>query len=56
VVARDTLQASLTCDHRAVYGADAARFLQRLRGVIEQPLALLAGLAHTTTDDERAQT
>ncbi|WP_320671839.1 2-oxo acid dehydrogenase subunit E2 [Patulibacter defluvii] len=35
------LRLTLTCDHRIVYGADAARFLARLRELLEEPLALL---------------
>ena len=31
----------LTSDHRAVYGADAARFLGSVRRLLEHPLALL---------------
>ena len=31
---------TLTCDHRILYGADAARFLARIRELLEQPLAL----------------
>jgi pyruvate/2-oxoglutarate dehydrogenase complex dihydrolipoamide acyltransferase (E2) component len=27
----------LVCDHRIVYGAEAARFLGRLRALLEQP-------------------
>jgi pyruvate dehydrogenase E2 component (dihydrolipoamide acetyltransferase) len=34
---------TLTCDHRVVYGADGARFLARLRELLEQPLVLIAG-------------
>ena len=30
----------LSCDHRVVYGADGARFLSRLRELLERPLAL----------------
>ena len=30
----------LVSDHRIVYGADAARFLARLRELLEQPAAL----------------
>jgi pyruvate dehydrogenase E2 component (dihydrolipoamide acetyltransferase) len=41
VVARDLMQVSLSCDHRAVYGADAARFLSRVRELLERPLPLL---------------
>jgi pyruvate dehydrogenase E2 component (dihydrolipoamide acetyltransferase) len=32
---------SLTFDHRLVDGAPAARFLQRIKQLIEQPLSLL---------------
>ena len=28
---------NLTCDHRIVYGADAAEFLRSLKEVIENP-------------------
>jgi pyruvate dehydrogenase E2 component (dihydrolipoamide acetyltransferase) len=31
----------LSCDHRILYGADAARFLSRVRELLEQPLRLL---------------
>ena len=41
VVARELMQVGLSCDHRAVYGADAARFLARLRELLEQPMSLL---------------
>ncbi|MGC8641593.1 MAG: dihydrolipoamide acetyltransferase family protein [Isosphaeraceae bacterium] len=37
VVLRDRLTLSLTFDHRIVDGAPAARFLQTLRGLIENP-------------------
>ena len=30
----------LTCDHRILYGADAAGFLQRITELLEQPLAM----------------
>jgi pyruvate dehydrogenase E2 component (dihydrolipoamide acetyltransferase) len=40
VVFRDVLTLTLSCDHRLVYGADGARFLSRLRELLEQPLAL----------------
>ena len=36
----DLLTATLSCDHRVVYGADGARFLSRLRELLERPLAL----------------
>lgn len=31
------MQVKITCDHRIVYGADAAQFLQTLKSVIENP-------------------
>jgi pyruvate dehydrogenase E2 component (dihydrolipoamide acetyltransferase) len=36
------LQATLTCDHRILYGDEAADFLQRIRALLEQPGALPA--------------
>jgi pyruvate dehydrogenase E2 component (dihydrolipoamide acetyltransferase) len=41
VVARPTGVLSLACDHRILYGADGARFLARVRELLERPLALL---------------
>jgi pyruvate dehydrogenase E2 component (dihydrolipoamide acetyltransferase) len=32
---------TITCDHRILYGADAAAFLQSVRGGLEKPLGLL---------------
>jgi pyruvate dehydrogenase E2 component (dihydrolipoamide acetyltransferase) len=43
VVARYLVDVSLSCDHRVVYGAEAARFLQTLKGLLERPVALVAG-------------
>jgi pyruvate dehydrogenase E2 component (dihydrolipoamide acetyltransferase) len=40
IVARDQMQLSLVCDHRILYGADGARFLARVKELLEQPLAL----------------
>jgi len=40
VVPRHTLAATLACDHRVLYGADAARFLARVRDLLELPAAL----------------
>ena len=40
VVFRDLMTATLTCDHRVVYGADGAQFLSRLRDLLERPLEL----------------
>jgi pyruvate dehydrogenase E2 component (dihydrolipoamide acetyltransferase) len=36
-----TMDVTLSCDHRVVYGADAARFLQRFRELLEHPSLLL---------------
>lgn len=41
VVARPTIVLSLACDHRIIYGVEGARFLARLRELLERPLALL---------------
>jgi pyruvate dehydrogenase E2 component (dihydrolipoamide acetyltransferase) len=38
---RDAASLTVTSDHRAVYGADAARFLGRVKELLEHPLALL---------------
>jgi pyruvate dehydrogenase E2 component (dihydrolipoamide acetyltransferase) len=35
-----TLELTLTCDHRILYGADAAGFLSRIRTYLEEPLRL----------------
>jgi pyruvate dehydrogenase E2 component (dihydrolipoamide acetyltransferase) len=40
VVARDMMGVTLVCDHRILYGADAAEFLARIRQLLEQPLSL----------------
>ncbi|MGH2839659.1 MAG: dihydrolipoamide acetyltransferase family protein, partial [Solirubrobacteraceae bacterium] len=40
LVARNTMAMTLACDHRILYGADAAEFLARIRALLEQPLAL----------------
>jgi pyruvate dehydrogenase E2 component (dihydrolipoamide acetyltransferase) len=37
---RELMTVTLSCDHRVVYGADGARFLSRLRELLERPLAL----------------
>ncbi|HEY8584354.1 MAG TPA: dihydrolipoamide acetyltransferase family protein [Capillimicrobium sp.] len=37
---RPIMSMTLACDHRILYGADAARFLDEIRGLLEQPLAL----------------
>jgi pyruvate dehydrogenase E2 component (dihydrolipoamide acetyltransferase) len=40
IVARHTLAVTLACDHRILYGADAASFLMRIRALLEEPAAL----------------
>ena len=40
IVARHTMTVTLACDHRVLYGADAARFLARIRELLEQPASL----------------
>jgi len=37
---RDVLTVTMSCDHRVVYGSDGARFLSRLRELLERPVAL----------------
>jgi pyruvate dehydrogenase E2 component (dihydrolipoamide acetyltransferase) len=46
VVVRTAMDVALSCDHRVVYGAEAARFLGRLRELMEHPTLLM-------TDQER---
>jgi len=41
VVAAPVMTATLACDHRIVYGADAARFLARVRELLQSPLRIL---------------
>jgi pyruvate dehydrogenase E2 component (dihydrolipoamide acetyltransferase) len=41
LVARRLMDVTLSCDHRIVYGAEAARFLQRVRSLLEEPALLL---------------
>jgi pyruvate dehydrogenase E2 component (dihydrolipoamide acetyltransferase) len=40
VTVRLLMSATLTCDHRILYGADAAVFLARVRELLEDPVAL----------------
>jgi pyruvate dehydrogenase E2 component (dihydrolipoamide acetyltransferase) len=40
LVARPTMNVTLACDHRILYGAEAAEFLARIRALLERPLAL----------------
>ncbi|MGA9874883.1 MAG: dihydrolipoamide acetyltransferase family protein [Solirubrobacteraceae bacterium] len=40
IVARQTMSVTLACDHRILYGADAALYLARIRELLEEPAAL----------------
>jgi pyruvate dehydrogenase E2 component (dihydrolipoamide acetyltransferase) len=40
LVVRPLCRLSLSCDHRIIYGAEAAKFLGRLRDLLEQPALL----------------
>ncbi len=40
IVARHMMSVTLACDHRILYGADAARFLAAVRARLEAPLSL----------------
>ncbi|WCB91734.1 Dihydrolipoyllysine-residue succinyltransferase component of 2-oxoglutarate dehydrogenase complex [Baekduia alba] len=40
IVARDLMTITLVADHRILYGADAARFIARVRELLERPLLL----------------
>jgi pyruvate dehydrogenase E2 component (dihydrolipoamide acetyltransferase) len=40
VVIRQTLTLTLVCDHRILYGAEAAQLLARVRELLESPSAL----------------
>jgi pyruvate dehydrogenase E2 component (dihydrolipoamide acetyltransferase) len=40
VRARDLMTLTLICDHRILYGADGARFLGRVRELLQRPLSL----------------
>ena len=38
---RDRMRVTLSVDHRVLDGADGARFLQVLKGLIEKPMRML---------------
>ncbi len=40
IVSRQTMTLTLSCDHRILYGADAALFLAEVKGLLEAPLQL----------------
>jgi pyruvate dehydrogenase E2 component (dihydrolipoamide acetyltransferase) len=41
LAARPTIMLTLACDHRVLYGAEGARFLSRVRELLERPDALV---------------
>jgi len=40
IVIAQLMDVTLACDHRILYGADAAQFLARIRALLEEPLSL----------------
>ena len=40
IVDQQVMTLTLTCDHRILYGADAARLLSQIRSLLEAPLRL----------------
>jgi pyruvate dehydrogenase E2 component (dihydrolipoamide acetyltransferase) len=40
IAARNIMTITLVCDHRILYGAEAAEFLARVKALLEQPIAL----------------
>jgi pyruvate dehydrogenase E2 component (dihydrolipoamide acetyltransferase) len=40
IVVGNLMSMTLACDHRILYGADGARFLDRIRNLLEEPLGL----------------
>ena len=40
IAVRPIMELTLTCDHRILYGADAAQFIGRIRERLENPLSL----------------
>jgi pyruvate dehydrogenase E2 component (dihydrolipoamide acetyltransferase) len=40
IVVRQVMDVTLACDHRILYGADAALFLARIKELLQHPLAM----------------
>jgi pyruvate dehydrogenase E2 component (dihydrolipoamide acetyltransferase) len=40
IIDRHLMTLTLSCDHRIIYGAQAAEFVSTIRGLLEQPLRL----------------
>ena len=43
IIIEKTITMTLSCDHRVIDGAEGARFLQTLKGFIENPYNLIVG-------------
>ncbi|MEQ8351161.1 MAG: dihydrolipoamide acetyltransferase family protein [Leptospiraceae bacterium] len=43
IIIEKTITVTLSCDHRVIDGAEGARFLQTLKGFIENPYTLIVG-------------
>ena len=43
IIIERTITMTLSCDHRVVDGAEGAKFLQTLKGFIENPHTLIVG-------------
>jgi pyruvate dehydrogenase E2 component (dihydrolipoamide acetyltransferase) len=41
VVVRPRMRITMSCDHRVIDGAQGSRFLQTLKGMLEEPTAIL---------------
>jgi pyruvate dehydrogenase E2 component (dihydrolipoamide acetyltransferase) len=41
IVPRPLMMVTMSCDHRVIDGATGARFLQTLKGMLEEPAAIL---------------
>ena len=40
IAIKPTMEVTLSCDHRILYGAEGAQFLARIKEILEEPLAL----------------
>jgi pyruvate dehydrogenase E2 component (dihydrolipoamide acetyltransferase) len=40
ILSRQRMSVTLACDHRILYGAEAAQFLARVRDLLQEPLGL----------------
>ena len=49
-----TMRATLSCDHRVLNGVEAGRFLQELKGILENPVTLLLHDASPPRSEDRS--